>query len=336
MINTHLPRIVLVTRKTPLTLLVEHHGTLGQAQFYLKTRGQDIAEYEAAHQRFEAALALVTQCIPPDRRRIRLDRGNLDRFLFAPDDIVVIVGQDGLVPNAAKYLNGQMAIGVNPDPERYDGVLVPHRPQSVARLLAWTETCQGGEYHIQRRVMALAEREDGQRLLALNEVFIGHRSHQSARYRLRVGEQQERQSSSGVICSTGTGCTGWARSIRDQRCLPEPLPLPDQRQLAWFVREPFPSVYTATGLDHGLLDKDGGLVVDSEMGEGGVVFADGIEGDRLEFLDGHRVRVTVARMTLNLVVPGNKKAAARAGAAVKGKGKDKDKESNAGKKEHHA
>jgi NAD kinase len=192
MINTHLPRIVLVTRKTPLTLLVEHHGTLGQAQFYLKTRGQDIAEYEAAHQRFEAALALVTQCIPPDRRRIRLDRGNLDRFLFAPDDIVVIVGQDGLVPNAAKYLNGQMAIGVNPDPERYDGVLVPHRPQSVARLLAWTETCQGGEYHIQRRVMALAEREDGQRLLALNEVFIGHRSHQSARYRLRVGEQQER------------------------------------------------------------------------------------------------------------------------------------------------
>ena len=148
---------------------------------------------------------------------------------------------------------------------------------------------------------------------ALNEVFIGHRSHQSARYRLRVGQRQERQSSSGVICSTGTGCTGWARSIRDQRQLPEPLPLPDQRQLAWFVREPFPSVYTATGLDHGLLDKDAGLIVDSEMGEGGVVFADGIESDRLEFLDGHRVRVTIAQTTLNLVVPGKQKAAASQG-----------------------
>jgi hypothetical protein len=330
MINTHLPRIVLVTRKTPLTLLVEHHGTLGQAQFYLKTRGQEISGYEAAHQRFESALATVIQSIPPDRRRVRLDRGDLDRFLFAPDDIIVIVGQDGLVPNAAKYLTGQVTIGVNPDPERYDGVLVPHPPQSAARLLAWTETCEGGEYRLQRRVMAMAEREDGQRLLALNEVFIGHRSHQSARYRLRVGQQQERQSSSGVICSTGTGCTGWARSIRDQRRLPEPLPLPDQRQLAWFVREPFPSVYTATGLDHGLLDKDKGLIVDSEMGEGGVVFADGIESDRLEFLDGHRIEVKVAHTTLNLVVVAKQKAAPQARA--KGLGKEK----GAGRKEHHA
>ena len=332
MISAHLPRIVLVTRKTPLTLLVEHHGTLGQAQFYLRSRGQDISGYQAAHERFEMALALVSQSIPPDRRRVRLDRGDLDRFLFAPDDIVLIVGQDGLVPNAAKYLSGQVAIGVNPDPERYDGVLVPHPPQSVARLLAWTETCQGGEYRIQRRVMAMAEREDGQRLLALNEVFIGHRSHQSARYRLRVGQQQERQSSSGLICSTGTGCTGWARSIRDQRRLPEPLPLPDQRQLAWFVREPFPSVYTATGLDHGLLDKDAGLIVDSEMGEGGVIFADGMEGDRLEFLDGHRVQVTVAHSTLNLVVPARQKGAAQTKSAGKNKGQEK----GAGKREHHA
>ncbi len=40
----------------------------------------------------------------------------------------------------------------------------------------------------------------------------------------------------------------------------------------------------------------------SEMGEGGVVFADGIESDRLEFLAGHRVKMEIAPDTLNLVV----------------------------------
>ena len=40
------PRILLVTRKTPLTLLLEQHGTLAQARFYLESRGQTIAGYE--------------------------------------------------------------------------------------------------------------------------------------------------------------------------------------------------------------------------------------------------------------------------------------------------
>jgi NAD kinase len=63
--------------------------------------------------------------------------------------------------------------------------------------------------------MAHARLDDGQQLLALNEIFVGHRTHQSARYRIRpADEQEERHSSSGVIVSTGTGATGWARSIQ--------------------------------------------------------------------------------------------------------------------------
>ena len=100
--NLHLPRVVLVVRKTPLELLLEHHGTFAQAVFYLESRGQSAVEYEQAHERFQSALAQVTQAIPPDQRRVRVGRGDLDRFLFAPEDIIVIVGQDGLVPNTAK------------------------------------------------------------------------------------------------------------------------------------------------------------------------------------------------------------------------------------------
>lgn len=151
--------------------------------------------------------------------------------------------------------------------------------------------------------MASAMREDGQRLLALNEIFVGHRTHQSARYRITTGKDTERHSSSGLICATGTGATGWARSIAEQRKIEEMLPTPDEPRLAWFVREPFPSVATGTSLSSGSVYRSESLVVHSEMGEGGTLFADGIESDRVEFADGQTVTIGIAEERLRLVVP---------------------------------
>jgi hypothetical protein len=34
------------------------------------------------------------------------------------------VGQDGLVANTAKYVGEQPIVAVNPDPERFDGILL--------------------------------------------------------------------------------------------------------------------------------------------------------------------------------------------------------------------
>lgn len=297
-----LPRIVLVTRKTPLQLLELRHGTLSQAEFYLRSRGEDIREVREAHERLEGGFARVVAALPPDQRRTRVDRDQLDRFQFAADDVVLVVGQDGLIPNAAKYLDGQIAIGINPDPDRYDGVLCRHPPERTAELLAWLREPDPRRFRLERRTMLEAEREDGQRLLALNEVYVGHQTHQSARYRLRFGEREERQSSSGLICATGTGCTGWALSIALQRRLAAALPKPEEDCGAWFVREPFPSVHTQISLDHGTISRAGGLAVVSEMASGGVAFADGIESDRIEFSDGETLRVRLAERKLSLVV----------------------------------
>ena len=297
------PRVVVVTRMTPLELLLIQHGTLEQARFYLKTRGEDSAWHEQVHAQQERALAEVQAAIPPDQRRVRVDREQLDRFLFAPDDIIVVVGQDGLVPNIAKYLSGQLAIGINPNPKNYDGVLCRHPAKATRRLLGWLEHQDGSGFTIQRRTMAEAKREDGQRMLALNEIFIGHRSHQSARYRIRAADLgEERQSSSGLIVATGTGSTGWALSITLQRGIAT-LPTPEEGRLTWLVREPFPSVSTGTKLDYGEVTDSKNLWLVSEMGEGGVAFADGIETDRVEFLSGESLEIGIAEQRLNLVVP---------------------------------
>lgn len=297
-------RLVVVTRKTPLQLLLERHGTQSQARFYQKTRGQDMTAQEVQHERLEAGLSTVMAALPSDQRVVRVDRDELDRFLFAPDDVVAIVGQDGLVPNVAKYLDGQVTLGINPDPSTYDGVLCRFAPEQTAALLAFVAVpTRGAGLAVRRLAMAVARREDGQTLRSLNEVFVGHRTHQSARYRITVGGRTERHSSSGLICATGTGATGWARSIALQRAISDAMPRPDEPRLAWFVREPFPSVATGTALNFGLLAPGEELVLTSEMGEGGTMFADGIESDRVEFLDGQTVRITLADHRLNLVVP---------------------------------
>lgn len=299
---TRVSRIVVVTRKTPLELLLERYGTYGQAKFYLATRGQTIEPQEQLHGRLTRGLADVLRELPPDQKFARVDRDDLDRFLFAPDDVIMMVGQDGLVPNVAKYLRGQLAIGINPDPAHYDGVLCRFPPSATRALLGYAAASEG-PFGIEERTMASALREDGQRLLALNEIFVGHRTHQSARYRLTAGAATERHSSSGLICATGTGSTGWARSIAEQRKIESMLPSATDRRLVWFVREPFPSVATGTSLNAGSIASSDALVVNSEMGEGGTLFADGIESDRVEFADGQSVTIGVADETLRLVVP---------------------------------
>jgi NAD kinase len=292
------PRVVVVTRASDYDSLLARHGTREAARFFLDMRGQSINDVEARHARLQVALQTVIQAIPVAWRRSRVDRTDLSRFLFEPEDIVVAVGQDGLVANAAKYLEGQRVIGVNPDPERFDGVLVAHRAERTPKLL---RAAADGRAEIEARTMVEARLDDGQRLLALNEVFVGHRTHQSARYRLGHAGREERQSSSGVVISTGTGATGWARSIQLTRGEKSPLPAPAEPRLAFFVREAFPSIATKTSLVHGSIAPEDALEIVSEMNEGGTLFGDGIEEDRLEFGWGVRARVRISAERLQLV-----------------------------------
>ena len=293
------PRVVIVTRSTEYERLIEHHATAGQARFFLQRRAVGTAELERGHGQVSGSLLAVEQAIPTEWRRNQVLRADLDRFLFEPDDIVVAVGQDGLVANVSKYLQGQPVIGINPDPGRNPGVLVRHPPTAIGGLLA---RLVEGRAQVEQRVMVEARLDDGQSLRALNEVFIGHHSHQSARYHLLWQGKEERQSSSGLIVTTGTGATGWASSILRERGSQLRLPAPTEGRLAFFVREAWPSPATGTELTEGSLQAGEVLEIRSEMDEGGVAFGDGIEADSLQLLWGQRVQVSVAGPRMQLVV----------------------------------
>lgn len=302
------PRVVVVHRRTELDELVERHGTRGQAEFFLRSRGRTLAEVQERHDVCAAAMREAAGAIPLEWRRGTVERGDLDRFLFEPADIVVVIGQDGLVANVAKYLTDQLVIGVDPEPDRNPGVLVQHQPADVTGLLAAVVSGRAG---IERRGLARAETDDGQSLSALNEIYVGHASHQSARYRLAEPglAKPERQSSSGVIVCTGTGVTGWCASITRERHSALLLPGPEEQALAWFVREAWPSPGTGTSHTEGLLvgEESLGVIVESDSL---VLFGDGLEGDRLTVGWGQEIRVGVDRRTLRLVVGDSARGAA--------------------------
>jgi len=296
-VTTLAPRVVVVHRRTELDELTARHGTRGQIAFFLNSRGRDLDELEARQRATRSALDTVTGAIPLDWRRGSVERSDLERFLFAPDDLVVVVGQDGLVANVAKYLVGQTVLGINPEPERNPGVLVPFAPDAAVDLI------RGGGT-VEQRTMVEARTDDGQRLLALNEIYLGHPSHQTARYRLTApGAPVERQASSGLIVATGTGSTGWCRSAWLERHSPLGLPGPTERRLLWFVREAWPSPSTDVRSTEGEL-RGAALEIKVEIETDGLVaFGDGIESDRLDLAWGQTVRVGVAERQLSLVVP---------------------------------
>src|SRR5207244_2022046 len=139
-----------------------------------------------------------------------IDRSFLPNFIFGPSDIVVALGQDGLVANTMKYLDGHPLVGLNPDAKRYDGILLPFVPGDLPALLRDV----AAEKRPHRTVtMAKATLTNGQVLHAVNDLFIGARTHTSAIYQIAAGDRTETQSSSGLIVATGLGSTAWFKSI---------------------------------------------------------------------------------------------------------------------------
>jgi NAD kinase len=263
-------KVVLVTRRTRLEELLLRFVTLEQARFYVEHLGADFGDYEAEHATYRSALAAVKARLEQHGRYQLLDRQLLPNFLFGPDDVVMALGQDGLVANTLKYLDGQVLVGVNPDRKRHDGVLLPFDVQDVAKLLP---DVLADRRPVKAVTMAMASLQDGQRLYAVNDLFIGPRSHTSARYELRHETRRAVQSSSGIIVSTGLGSTGWMRSV-----------LAGARAIAGGrVDEAW-----------GYINQGQHLLVTSMMADGGVIFSDGIESDYLAFNSGAKADIGLA------------------------------------------
>ena len=319
------PTIALVTTETRLRGFLAKWGTRGAAKFRLQMERQHYREQSSAVA-LDDELADFDAYVEEDERyqeavrRVRseleglgypvmnLGKSYLPTYYFGRTEAVVVVGPDGLVANTAKYAEGLPIIGINPDPNQIDGVLLPFRVRDARRVVRRTLE---NRVQVSEVTLARASLSDGQSMLAFNDFFIGRQTHVSARYVLYGKSGSEAQSSSGVIVSTGAGSTGWLSSVYNMTrgiagsAADPPQSLPwDTNTLRWVVREPFQSQTTGASLVSGSVDAFTPLSMESLMPEGGVIFSDGVESDYMEFNSGTIAEFSIAPTRSRLVVDG--------------------------------
>ena len=297
-------KIVIVTQKSRLQEFLYKYNTKAQAKFHIEHMGADFSDYILEDETYQKALTNVKQIADKYAKITVVDRKFIPNMLFGKDDIVIAVGRDGLVCNTVKYLSGQKLIGVNPDPARWDGILLPFEAGELEKIIPQTIT---GDCDVKNVTMAKAVTNDGQKMLAVNEFFIGPKSHTSARYDLTIRHTlgrviTESQSSSGIIVSTGIGQTGWYKSVMAQAKAAcglfgydgsgdyEKIGW-DEKKLSFVVREPFPSNTTDATVVFGRIGEGDPFRVLSKMTENGIIFSDGMEEDAIEFNSGVEVNI---------------------------------------------
>jgi len=303
-------KAILIRDKTRLEQLIERFNSKAQAQFYLERSGGDFGSYELEHHTFYESLSKTQEAISKHFKHKIIYRSFLPTYLFTDKDLIVVIGQDGLVANTAKYVKGLPIIGVNPDIECYDGTLLKHTPNDLNKLI---KNVISHNYETMEVTMAKAKLNDGQTLYAFNDFYIGAATHVSSRYTIGFNDKQEKQSSSGVIVSTGAGSTGWLSSIFNMTNTITSMHTNhtsdcgsilnwDDDKLMFVVREPFLSKQSQIGIGYGVITKRKTLTIESHMPSKGVIFSDGIETDFINFNSGSIVEIGVASKKASLII----------------------------------
>ncbi|MDT7833332.1 sugar kinase [Flavobacteriaceae bacterium S356] len=307
-------RAIIIRDKTRLEQLIERFNSKAQAKFYIEKSGGNFEYYEVENDTFYNSLSKVQYSIAKSLKYKTIDRSFLPTYIFTEKDLIFVIGQDGLVANTAKYINGLPIIGVNPDSERYDGVLLKYNPEDLSVVI---KNVLNGKYKTSQITMAKAALNDGQILLAFNDFYIGADSHVSSRYNIEFNGKRERQSSSGVLISTGAGSTGWLSSVfnmvnningqySNKKTEYNKRLNWDDDLLVFVVREPFASKTSERSLGYGLITKNRTLKIESNMPTRGVIFSDGIESDFLNFNAGSVVEIGIADEKASLIISNSK------------------------------
>jgi len=298
---------IIVKNKTRLETIVERFNTKAQAKFYIERLGGDFEDYVIEHDTFHASLNKIQSQLSTTIKNKVVERTFLPNYIFTENNIIVVVGQDGLVANTAKYSKGIPMIAVNPDVKRYDGILLPF---DTTNFIYGIENILTGKFQFQTMRFAEARLNDGQKLLAFNDLFIGASSHISARYKISYNQKTEEHSSSGLLVSTKAGATGWLSSVFNmaygvtsmfEKDIKPQRPKLKENDLLFAVREPFKSLKTQINITAGLLRGQNSLTIESLMPAHGVIFSDGIESDFLKFNSGTIATIGLADEKARLV-----------------------------------
>lgn len=261
-------RVLVITRSTPLEApaLAHRHPAIARL---LATDDPLVARMRLSLQETQETRQQVLHSLREHGMQVTYSR-RVREPVDAAQDLVVTVGGDGTVLDAARLVRTTPVLGVNSSPSTSYGHFTCCTAETFPRLL--TQVLE--DRMAPRTLTRIALRIDGtlHPRPALNDVLLADRvPAATSRYLLEVAGESEVQKSSGIWISTAAGSTGAIRSAGGI-----PMELSDSR-LQYRVREPCCPPGCTLRLLGGILD--GPLVAISRMLHGAV------------FLDGRRTAV---------------------------------------------
>ena len=296
----------IVKQKTKLEVLLERIGTKSELRLYLEHMGSDFNELQTQHDQFYSTLEQLQNKLSGILAYKILDSNEVGNY-FPKNSVVIVFGSDSLVAYTSKYTQRIPIIAVSPTANQNKDILVPFDIDTFSDGLKWVMI---NNYESKVVNFAEANLDDGQRLLALHDFYIGSRSPRSARYEISFKGQTESQRSSGVVVSTKAGSTEWLHSIfnmaygitntfNNKTTFSQPRM--NSKHLIFAVREPSNKTGTPIEISAGLiLDKEQ-LIIESQMLMDGVIYSDGIAEDYIDFNMGSKVTIQLSNTYSNLV-----------------------------------
>lgn len=148
-------------------------------------------------------------------------------------EIIIAIGGDGTVLSASHFVKDKPLLAVNSSPGKSVGALTTislnELPKKLEQLKEKIET-----ENLER--MEIVINDKSLEPLALNDIFIGNeRPYHPSKYEISFNNKKEKQLSSGLIFSTGTGSSAWFKSAGGKPFSPQ------SRFIKMIVREPYRS-----------------------------------------------------------------------------------------------
>lgn len=201
--------IVVIYKRSRLERDREDHGRGPEElnRFY-RACGLSAERIRRSHERQMGARTALRKLLP---QAVFLEAGQAGSADTRRARWVVALGGDNHFQRVARWVNEQVIVGINSDPQTSAGALTPYTLSTFRRAVDdWLTDRLPVE-----RWTRLSVSVDGNALPqpALGEVYVGERDRCAmSRHILHWGRRREEQKSSGLLAVTGCGSTGWYAS----------------------------------------------------------------------------------------------------------------------------
>jgi len=257
--------VLLIYKKSTYELYFAKYHLWANSRLNTLTK-KSIHEFKKSHESHYLTLKHIQDAL--ESRGIRFCTADRRRNMNYEDyDLVITIGGDGTLLNAAQRIKNQLILGVNSHPSVSVGRFCSATQTNFGQVLESILNSRPEIRRLHRMTMRLNNQPT--HIHALNDILICHTNPAAmSHYVIKIGNRNEHHRTSGIWISTAAGSTGAIQSASGK-----PMPI-TSKSIQYMPRELYFRRDVNYRLRGGILTKGTGICIESRMEEG-VVYVDG-------------------------------------------------------------